>query len=184
MCQCPATLAAGLTQKVRCNYLSLSCPTASSSSFFRGESIGFDKSGGGGICPRLWHSPCRCLAESEATFPENGAANLPGANPPASSSLRYRSKLELLYHTDTSIPEEKIEKPRGLKTRQARAIGNKPPCQCCRSIGMQECATCHATGLYVEPILESQGVIVKVRCLGCGGSGTVMCGECGGRGHL
>ncbi|KAM0826457.1 hypothetical protein ACQ4PT_068873 [Festuca glaucescens] len=39
------------------------------------------------------------------------------------------------------------------------------------------------TGLYVDSIMESQGIIIKVRCLGCGGTGNIMCSECGGRGH-
>ncbi|KAM1977119.1 hypothetical protein ACFX16_013949 [Malus domestica] len=46
------------------------------------------------------------------------------------------------------------------------------------------CTTCSGSGLYVDSILESQGIIVKVRWLGCGGSGNIMYSECGGCGHL
>ncbi|KHG15973.1 dnaJ [Gossypium arboreum] len=49
--------------------------------------------------------------------------------------------------------------------------------------GVVLCTTSAGSGLYVDSILESQGIIVKVRCLGCGGTGNVMCSECGGRGH-
>ncbi|XP_078436205.1 dnaJ/Hsp40 cysteine-rich domain superfamily protein isoform X2 [Wolffia australiana] len=92
-------------------------------------------------------------------------------------------KLESLFCYDKPIPEENIEKPIGLSL-SAKEIGGKAPCTDCESKGAVLCATCSGSGLYVDSILESQGVIVKVRCLGCGGSGNVMCFTCGGRGHL
>eukprot|EP00850_Spirogloea_muscicola_P024414 SM000781S22516 [mRNA] locus=s781:68:1575:+ [translate_table: standard] len=117
---------------------------------------------------------------SDAT---DGPANRPGKNSMPLISDRYRSKLESLYYCDTSTPKEKIETPKGLPV-QAKIIGAYPPCPKCEVLGAVSCPTCAGCGLYVEPTLESQGVIVKVRCLGCGGSGTVMCPTCGGRGHL
>jgi hypothetical protein len=39
-------------------------------------------------------------------------------------------------------------------------------CSECDSDGSVECLTCSGSGLYVEPCLESHGVIVKVTCLG------------------
>eukprot|EP00850_Spirogloea_muscicola_P004123 SM000017S02863 [mRNA] locus=s17:706249:707768:- [translate_table: standard] len=122
----------------------------------------------------------QCSNASDAT---DGPANRPGKNSMPLISDRYRSKLESLYYCDTSTPREKIETPKGLPV-QAKSIGEYPPCSKCEVLGAVSCPTCAGCGLYVEPTLESQGVIVKVRCLGCGGSGTVMCPTCGGRGHL
>ncbi|KAK8296312.1 hypothetical protein V6Z12_D05G116300 [Gossypium hirsutum] len=62
-------------------------------------------------------------------------------------------------------------------------FGDNPQCSACQAKGVVLCTTCAGSGLYVDSILESQGIIVKVRCLGCGGTGNVMCSECGGRGH-
>ena len=72
--------------------------------------------------------------------------------------------------TCTGIPEEKIDPPTGLP-KGMRPIGNKPRCPLCEAKGAVECATCSGTGLYVDSILESQGIIVKVRCLGTHFSG-------------
>ncbi|KAJ6795067.1 Uncharacterized protein M6B38_229290 [Iris pallida] len=96
---------------------------------------------------------------------------------------RCKSNLETLFCYDKSIPEENIEKPVGLSLN-SREIGTNPPCIDCQAKGATLCATCSGSGLYVDSILESQGVIVKVRCLGCGGTGNIMCSECGGRGHV
>lgn len=95
---------------------------------------------------------------------------------------RCKSNLESLFCYDKSIPEEIIEKPVGLSLNR-REIGTKPPCIVCQAKGATLCVTCSGSGLYVDSILESQGIIVKVRCLGCGGTGNIMCSECGGRGH-
>jgi hypothetical protein len=65
----------------------------------------------------------------------------------------------------SGIPEEKIERPTGLP-KGSRAIGNNPRCPQCKAKGAVECATCAGSGLYVDAVLESQGIIVKVRCLG------------------
>ncbi|KAI5427653.1 hypothetical protein KIW84_032890, partial [Lathyrus oleraceus] len=96
---------------------------------------------------------------------------------------RRRSDLENLFCYDKAIPEEIIEKPVGLSLAE-KAIGNNSRCTDCHAKGALLCATCAGSGLYVDSIMESQGIIVKVRCLGCGGTGNIMCTECGGRGHL
>ncbi|XP_013619544.1 PREDICTED: uncharacterized protein LOC106326049 [Brassica oleracea var. oleracea] len=115
--------------------------------------------------------------------------------PPSSSSLkaesclkrdvhRQRSSLESsMFCYDKPIPEEIIDEPVGLSISEKEIGGNKR-CTCCEAKGALLCATCSGTGLYVDSIMESQGIIVKVRCLGCGGSGNIMCKICGGRGHL
>ncbi|KAG0593566.1 hypothetical protein M758_1G333600 [Ceratodon purpureus] len=108
--------------------------------------------------------------------------NIPGLKPNCGNDKAI-GKLESLFYTDSGIPEEKIEKPTGLP-KGSRAIGNNPRCPRCKAKGAVECATCVGSGLYVDAILESQGVIVKVRCLGCGGAGNHMCLQCGGRGHV
>lgn len=139
------------------------------------------------------------------------------------------TNLESLFCYDKSVPEETIDTPVGLSLKE-KDIGNNPSCTYCRCKGAVLCATCSGCGLYVDSILESQGVIVKVRCLGkwsyynswihqcysslmismlncstlftrllefswtaslyfylivgCGGTGNIMCSECGGRGHV
>ncbi|KAK4770118.1 hypothetical protein SAY87_030650 [Trapa incisa] len=80
-------------------------------------------------------------------------------------SHRQRSSLEALFCYDKPIPEERIEKPVGLSLA-AKAIGNNPRCNDCEAKGAVLCATCSGSGLYVDSIMESQGIIVKVRCLG------------------
>ncbi|CAN6848276.1 unnamed protein product [Brassica oleracea] len=97
---------------------------------------------------------------------------------------RQRSSLESsVFCYDKPIPEEIINKPVGLSISE-KEIGDNKRCTCCEAKGALLCATCSGTGLYVDSIMESQGIIVKVRCLGCGGSGNIMCKICGGRGHL
>ncbi|XP_057437772.1 uncharacterized protein LOC130729937 [Lotus japonicus] len=120
-------------------------------------------------------------------IPPNGSASS-CASRGAVSSLKAddnkrRSNLESLFCYDKAIPEEIIEKPVGLSLAE-KAIGNNHRCTDCHAKGAVLCATCAGSGLYVDSILESQGIIVKVRCLGCGGTGNIMCTECGGRGHL
>lgn len=78
---------------------------------------------------------------------------------------RRRSNLESLFCYDKAIPEEIIEKPVGLSLAE-KAIGNNLRCTDCQAKGAVLCATCAGSGLYVDSILESQGIIVKVRCLG------------------
>lgn len=95
---------------------------------------------------------------------------------------RNRSNLESLFCYDKSVPEENIGKPSGLDLEK-KDVGGNPPCSSCEAKGAVLCATCAGSGLYVDSILESQGIIVKVRCLGCGGTGNIMCSKCGGRGH-
>ncbi|KAL0912082.1 hypothetical protein M5K25_018030 [Dendrobium thyrsiflorum] len=95
---------------------------------------------------------------------------------------RFKSSLESLLCYDKSIPEEIIEKPIGLSLNR-REIGSNPPCGDCQAKGATLCVTCSGSGLYVDSILESQGILVKVKCLGCGGSGNILCSKCGGRGH-
>lgn len=76
-----------------------------------------------------------------------------------------KSNLESLFYYDKSYPEEDIEQPVGLSIDK-KLIGNNPPCPACEVKGAVLCATCAGSGLYVDSILESQGIIVKVRCLG------------------
>lgn len=76
-----------------------------------------------------------------------------------------KSKLESLFCYDKPIPEEKIEKPIGLSL-STKEIGDKAPCKDCESKGAVLCTTCSGSGLYIDSILECQGIIVKVRCLG------------------
>ncbi|KAA8518353.1 hypothetical protein F0562_015764 [Nyssa sinensis] len=116
----------------------------------------------------------------------NGAVSRSCSDEASSSSTdvhRRRSNLESLFCYDKAVPEEIIEKPVGLSLAE-KAIGDNPRCPDCQTKGAVLCSTCSGSGLYVDSILESQGIIVKVRCLGCGGSGNIMCSECGGRGHL
>lgn len=75
------------------------------------------------------------------------------------------TNLESLFCYDKSVPEEIIDTPVGLSLKK-KDTGNNPPCTNCQSKGAVLCATCSGCGLYVDSILESQGVIVKVRCLG------------------
>ncbi|XVF30711.1 hypothetical protein REPUB_Repub16aG0081900 [Reevesia pubescens] len=96
---------------------------------------------------------------------------------------RRRSSLESLFCYDKPIPEERIEEPVGVSLAE-KVVGDNHRCTDCQVKGAVLCTTCSGSGLYVDSILESQGIIVKVRCLGCGGTGNIMCSECGGRGHL
>lgn len=47
-----------------------------------------------------------------------------------------------------------------------KSIGDNKRCANCEVKGAVLCTTCSGSGLYVDSILESQGIIVKVRCLG------------------
>ncbi|OIW21456.1 hypothetical protein TanjilG_03823 [Lupinus angustifolius] len=80
---------------------------------------------------------------------------------------RRRSNLGSLFSYDKAIPEEIIEKPVGLSLAE-KAIGNNHRCTDCQAKGAVLCITCAGSGLYIDSILESQGIIVKVRCLAFG----------------
>ncbi|CAM0875586.1 unnamed protein product [Alopecurus aequalis] len=95
---------------------------------------------------------------------------------------RSKSNLEKLFCYDEAVSVEYIGKPAGLDLEK-KDVGTNPPCVCCETKGAVLCTTCDGSGLYVDSIMESQGIIVKVRCLGCGGTGNIMCSKCGGRGH-
>ncbi|KAJ3674778.1 hypothetical protein LUZ60_005394 [Juncus effusus] len=124
--------------------------------------------------------------QSLTSFPAIQSTFRPNSFPIRASSindlLRSKSNLESLFCYDKSVPEENIEKPIGVSLSK-KSIGEKPACRNCEAKGAVLCATCNGSGLYVDSILESQGIIVKVRCLGCGGTGNIMCSKCGGRGH-
>ncbi|KAI5659489.1 hypothetical protein M9H77_28282 [Catharanthus roseus] len=77
---------------------------------------------------------------------------------------KQRSTLESLFCYDKAIREEIIEKPVGLSLAE-KDIGDHPRCPSCLAKGAVLCSTCAGSGLYVDSILESQGIIVKVRCL-------------------
>ncbi|XP_038881866.1 uncharacterized protein LOC120073222 isoform X2 [Benincasa hispida] len=129
--------------------------------------------------------PGLCFARNKfskisAVYP-NGSAS--GGDSSPADVHRRRSSFESLFCYDKAIPEERIETPVGISLAE-RMIGDNPRCTDCHAKGVVLCATCSGSGLYVDSILESQGIIVKVRCLGCGGTGNIMCSECGGRGHL
>ncbi|KAL4587294.1 hypothetical protein LXL04_000162 [Taraxacum kok-saghyz] len=154
-------------------YMSLSVPFPSSI-HLHGKSISFaDK------------PTRRSFLKIEATS-DNGAAHPSPSQISSSNAVgnmnRRLSSLESLFCYDKSVPEEIIEKPEGLSLGE-KNIGDKRRCPVCEAKGAVLCATCTGSGLYVDSIMESQGIIVKVRCLGCGGSGNIMCSECGGRGH-
>ncbi|XP_074292301.1 uncharacterized protein LOC141619180 [Silene latifolia] len=100
-----------------------------------------------------------------------------------SANSRRISSLESLFCYDKPVPEQIIEKPVGLSVA-AKEIGDHASCSDCQAKGAVLCTTCGGSGLYVDSIMECQGIIVKVRCLGCGGTGNIMCSECGGRGHM
>ncbi|EXB96278.1 hypothetical protein L484_001789 [Morus notabilis] len=82
---------------------------------------------------------------------------------------RRRSSLESLFCYDKAVPEERIEKPVGIYLAE-KLIGDNPRCNDCHAKGAVLCSTCSGSGLYVDSILESQGTIVKVRCLGVAGN--------------
>lgn len=79
--------------------------------------------------------------------------------------VQRRSSLESLFCYDKSIREEVIEKPIGLALAE-KFVGDHPRCPSCLAKGANLCTTCAGSGLYVDSILESQGIIVKVKCLG------------------
>lgn len=118
-----------------------------------------------------------CKANSNGGTSWNSASGSPGVD-----VEKYRSRLESLLYCGKEIPEEAIEKPTGVP-KKSLPIGSKPMCGRCEAKGAVRCPTCTGSGLYVDSILESQGIIVKVKCLGCGGTGSTMCPKCGGRGH-
>ncbi|XP_031474438.1 uncharacterized protein LOC116246734 [Nymphaea colorata] len=114
----------------------------------------------------------------------NGSVSRSHVNQVDSSSPKCRcglESLESLFCYDKPIPEDAIEEPSGIPLA-AKEIGNKPGCILCEAKGVVLCSTCSGSGLYIDSILESQGILVKVRCLGCGGTGNTICSECGGRG--
>ncbi|OMO88757.1 hypothetical protein COLO4_20092 [Corchorus olitorius] len=77
---------------------------------------------------------------------------------------RRRSSLESLFCYDKPIPEERIEEPVGLSMAE-KIVGDNARCIDCQAKGAVLCTTCSGSGLYVDSIMESQGIIVKVRCL-------------------
>ncbi|KAL2464257.1 uncharacterized protein Fot_52213 [Forsythia ovata] len=83
------------------------------------------------------------------------------AMPSSVGDVQRRSSLESLFCYDKPIPEEIIEKPIGLSLA-LKNVGDNPHCPSCQAKGAVLCTTCSGSGLYVESILESQGIIVKV----------------------
>ncbi|KAL3573870.1 hypothetical protein D5086_024483 [Populus alba] len=91
---------------------------------------------------------------------------------------RRRSSLESSFRYDKPIPEERIEEPVGISLAE-KVIGDNPRCTDCQAKGAVLCTTCAGSGLYVDSILESQGIIVKVRCLGSSQRYSLKAIECG-----
>lgn len=83
----------------------------------------------------------------------------------AVGDLQRRNSLASRVSYDKPIPEEIIEEPVGLSLTE-KIVGGNPRCSGCEAKGAVLCKTCTGSGLYVDSILESQGIIVKVRCLG------------------
>ncbi|XP_021741200.1 uncharacterized protein LOC110707496 [Chenopodium quinoa] len=111
------------------------------------------------------------------------SASSKAASCSASDRERRINSVESHYCYDKAVPEQIIEKPVGLSVVE-KEIGDQPRCDDCQTKGAVLCSTCGGSGLYVDSILECQGIMLKVRCLGCGGTGNILCSECGGRGHL
>eukprot|EP00262_Sarcandra_glabra_P009172 TRINITY_DN2320_c0_g1_i1.p1 TRINITY_DN2320_c0_g1~~TRINITY_DN2320_c0_g1_i1.p1 ORF type:complete len:169 (+),score=19.61 TRINITY_DN2320_c0_g1_i1:135-641(+) len=95
----------------------------------------------------------------------NGSASHYNSNQIQSSLLgdeqRIKQNLESLFCYDKPVPEEIIETPIGLSMGE-RKIGDNPRCIDCQAKGAVLCATCSGSGLYIDSILESQGIMVKV----------------------
>ncbi|KAF3781502.1 hypothetical protein EJ110_NYTH36884 [Nymphaea thermarum] len=72
--------------------------------------------------------------------------------------ISYRSGSNPL---NQPIPEEVIGEPVGI-TLAEREIGNNPRCFACEAKGAVLCRTCSGSGLYIDSVLESQGILVKV----------------------
>ncbi|CAI5509752.1 unnamed protein product [Closterium sp. Naga37s-1] len=134
----------------------------------------------------------RCSAtddgRSSATI-VNGASH---SSATADLPSRYRSAMErsraiAMHKADEAAAEASRDAPAAAAApvvlERVRLVAGQEECGGCEAAGSVPCATCAASGLYVDPIMECQGIIVKVRCLGCGGSGTILCPKCGGRGH-
>ncbi|XWS57908.1 hypothetical protein CRYUN_Cryun09bG0213300 [Craigia yunnanensis] len=95
----------------------------------------------------------------------SASASLEAESRAVGDAHRQRSSLESLFCYDKPIPEERIEEPVGVSLAD-KIVGDNPHCTNCQAKGTVLCTTCSGSGLYVDSILESQGIIVKVRCLG------------------
>ncbi|KAL6525538.1 hypothetical protein OROHE_015845 [Orobanche hederae] len=126
------------------------------------------------IFPSHYHSNknSRLLAKIGYGNQWNDTVLLSSSSPTTSSAVacsagdvqRQISSLESLFCYDKPIPEQIIEKPVGLSLAE-KNVGDNSRCPSCLTKGAVLCATCSGSGLYVDSILESQGIIVKVRCL-------------------
>ncbi|KAJ4841447.1 hypothetical protein Tsubulata_003534, partial [Turnera subulata] len=108
-----------------------------------------------------------CFSKISAVSPNGSVSSSPSHGAESSSAGDIhgrRSSLESLFCYDKPIPEERIEKPVGIDLDE-KAIGDNLRCIDCQAKGAVLCATCSGSGLYVDSILESQGIIVKVCCL-------------------
>ncbi|CAI5982798.1 unnamed protein product [Closterium sp. NIES-64] len=134
----------------------------------------------------------RCSATDDgrsAATVVNGASH---SSATADLPSRYRSAMErsraiAMHKADEAAAEASRDAPVAAAApvvlERVRLVAGQEECGGCEAAGSVPCATCAASGLYVDPIMECQGIIVKVRCLGCGGSGSLLCPKCGGRGH-
>nr|XP_028948773.1 uncharacterized protein LOC103415178 [Malus domestica] len=102
------------------------------------------------------------IAKFTAAISPNGSvspSSSHGAGCSAGDADKQRSSLESLFCYDKSVPEERIEKPIGISLPE-KIIGNNPRCFDCEAKGAVLCTTCSGSGLYVDSVLESQGILV------------------------
>ncbi|GJP84061.1 hypothetical protein CLOP_g14152 [Closterium sp. NIES-67] len=127
-------------------------------------------------------APARVCVRCSATDDDRSAAAVPNGVSHSSAAAaalpsRYRSAMEksralAMHKADEAAAEAAREAPAAAAAaatvvlERVRLVAGQEECGACEAAGSVTCATCAATGLYVDPVMECQGIIVKVRCLG------------------